>query len=112
MALGHSRIGAWMRTAVILSALAFGASAAQAAETWSVDRARGTVFQLVDGKWRELDTAATLEGEQVVRTMAGGLLKMTVGDATVELAGGTAVQYVRSIFVPAETGNPENGWPR
>lgn len=57
-----------------------------------VARASGTVLYLVNGKWQELTLSTTLSGEQVVRTMAGAGLKLTLDGVTLELGGGTALQ--------------------
>jgi hypothetical protein len=81
----------WRMLGVLLLIMVSSAPVLAAAE-WTVVLARGTVFSLVDSKWEEVVTGQELSGEQVIRTLQSGRLRLEGPGGWIELGGGTAIQ--------------------
>lgn len=83
-----------LSTLVAAAALSLALAGAALADDWTADKARGGVFQLVDGTWQPLPRGGVIPDTRIVRTASNGHLTLTRGLETVELGPSTQI----SIF--------------
>src|SRR5690242_3354983 len=77
---------------LLLTLLVLSVSAAPAlADSWSITRLRGPVFQLIDGQWQSLSRGDVVPDQRIVRTGAIASVELQRGQETLTLGANTQI---------------------